>query len=154
MAFYQRIHKQIIPASKQEVWDFIATPQNLAKITPDFMNFKITIRDLPQKMYAGMIISYRLNPVPGISTSWITEITHIESGKYFVDEQRKGPYRMWHHEHFIESHPKGVLMTDIVSYIPPLGLLGAIANKLFINRLLNKIFDYRTKALDTIFGKA
>ena len=94
-----------------------------------------------------MMISYIVKPILGIKTLWVTEITHVQEQKYFVDEQRVGPYAIWHHEHIIEKTDEGVLMTDIVSYKPPFGFLGSLANKLFIQRKLNEIFDYRTKAL-------
>ena len=99
-----------------------------------------------------MIISYKVSPLLGIKMTWVTEITHVEYQKYFVDEQRVGPYALWHHEHIIEEIDGGVLMKDIVSYKPPMGLLGSIANALFIKRQLNSIFDYRVKAVESVFG--
>lgn len=100
-----------------------------------------------------MIISYKVSPVAGVKTTWVTEITQVREKKYFVDEQRIGPYAMWHHEHIIEPIENGVLMTDIVSYQPPFGFLGSIANKLLIKKKLKEIFDYRTKAVIEIFGE-
>jgi len=152
MAFYQLKTEQRIPASIEEVWDFISSPANLKKITPEHMGFDITSGDLPEKMYPGMIISYKVSPLLGIKMTWVTEITHVEDRKYFVDEQRVGPYALWHHEHIIEEIDGGVLMKDIVSYKPPMGLLGSIANALFIKRQLNSIFDYRVKAVESVFG--
>lgn len=151
MAFYQYKREQIVNASLGALWDFISSPANLKKITPQSMGFDITSDSVPDQMYAGMIISYRVKPLPGYSTKWVTEITHVEPKKYFVDEQRVGPYSMWHHEHLLEQVEAGVKMTDIVSYVPPFGLLGRIANTLFIKRQLNKIFDYRVKAINSIF---
>jgi len=147
MALYQLIKKQFVPASVEEVWDFISSPANLKEITPAYMGFDITSKDLPEKMYAGMIISYKVRPVMGIPMTWVTEITHVEDKRYFVDEQRVGPYAMWHHQHLIEPHKDGVMMTDIVSYKPPMGFLGSIANALLIRRQLEVIFAYREKAL-------
>jgi ligand-binding SRPBCC domain-containing protein len=147
MAFCQLIKKQFVPATIDEVWDFISSPANLKEITPDYMGFDITSKDLPEKMYAGMIISYNVRPLLGIPVTWVTEITHVEEKRYFVDEQRVGPYSMWHHQHLIEPHENGVIMTDIVSYKPPLGFLGSIANVLFIRRQLEGIFAYREEAL-------
>lgn len=152
MAFYQFIRTQKIPATTDQVWDFISSPGNLKKITPEYMGFDITSENLPEKMYPGMIISYRVSPFPGIKTTWITEITYVKEKEFFIDEQRVGPYKLWHHQHKIESFENGVLMSDIVSYQPPLGFLGAIANKLFINKKLNEIFDYRTEKLTEFFG--
>ena len=151
MGFYQFKKKQVINASLEAVWEFISDPANLKKITPDYMGFDITSKDVPSKMYAGMIISYRVSPLFGIKTTWVTEITHLKENSYFVDEQRVGPYKIWHHQHMIQPTEKGTLMTDIVSYQPPLGFLGSIANELIIKGKLNEIFEYRTKALDEIF---
>jgi len=151
MAFYQLIKKQFVPASIDEVWDFISSPKNLKEITPDYMGFDITSENLPEKMYPGMIISYKVRPLFGIPMTWVTEITQVADKKYFVDEQRVGPYALWHHQHFIELAEKGVLMTDIISYKPPMGFLGSIANVFFIRRQLEGIFAYREMALKKRF---
>ena len=103
-------------------------------------------------MYPGMIIAYRVKPILGIPMNWVTEITHVVEGEFFVDEQRAGPYRIWHHQHRILPVEKGVMMTDIVTYQPPLGFIGALANILFIRKSLHKIFDYRKAQLERIFG--
>ncbi len=152
MGFYQFKATQKIPASKDEVWDFISSPRNLKEITPDHMGFEITSKELPEKMYAGMIISYIVKPLMGIPMKWVTEITQVKTGNYFVDEQRVGPYSIWHHQHFIEPIEGGTLMTDIVSYQPPLGFLGSIMNSLVIGKKLKQIFDYRTEAVIKKFG--
>ncbi len=153
MGFFQFRRTQKIPASLDLVWDFISAPENLKRITPASMGFEITSGTSNQKMYEGMIISYRVRPLLQINTTWVTEITHVKPKKYFVDEQRIGPYKMWHHEHQIEEIEGGVLMTDIVSYQPPFGWIGTLANTLIIRRKLQSIFDYRTIALEKIFGK-
>ena len=142
-----------IPSTIDKVWDFISTPGNLKKITPEYMGFDVTTKNLPEKMYPGMIIGYKVSPFLGIKMTWVTEITQVSELKYFVDEQRVGPYKMWHHQHFIEPVEGGVLMTDIVDYQPPLGFLGAIANQLVIKSQLNEIFSYRTKQLEAYFGR-
>lgn len=142
----------MINATINEVWDFISSPRNLKEITPDYMGFDITTEDLPEKMYAGMIISYIVTPLFGLKTNWVTEITHLADKCYFVDEQRVGPYTMWHHEHFIEPYEGGVLMKDIVSYKPPFGILGNMANAFVIKRKLNEIFDFRTNAIEKKYG--
>ncbi len=136
-----------------EVWDFISSPKNLKEITPEYMGFDITTKGLEEKMYPGMIISYKVKPLLGISTTWVTEITHVKNKEYFVDEQRVGPYNIWHHEHFIEEINNGVLMKDIVSYQPPFGILGSIANELMIKRKLEEIFEYRSQAIEKKYGK-
>lgn len=151
MAFYQFHKKQIVKGSISEVWDFISSPGNLKEITPDYMGFEITSKNLPQKMYHGMIISYTVKPLLGIKMIWVTEITHVQEMRYFVDEQRIGPYSMWHHQHFIEPAGQGVLLTDIVSYSPPLGFLGAFANTIFISKQLDTIFNYRENKLEKLF---
>jgi len=153
VAFYQIHTAQKIPATIDRVWDFISSPQNLKEITPDHMGFDITSPGLPEKMYPGMIISYRVSPLMGIKMTWVTEITHVKEKEYFVDEQRIGPYALWHHEHKLTSIEGGVLMEDTISYKPPLGFLGAMANALFIRRQLKGIFTYREQAVERIFGK-
>lgn len=153
MAFYQFYREQLISTSIDECWDFISSPQNLKKITPDYMGFDILTKNLPDKIYEGMIISYLVKPVFGIKTNWVTEITHVKDKAYFVDEQRVGPYSIWHHQHHIIQQGNQVLMKDIVSYQPPFGFLGSIANQLIIKNKLNEIFEYRTKVLEKIFLK-
>ncbi len=151
MAFYQFQREQFVNASIEEIWEFISSPQNLKKITPKNMGFDIRTPNLPNKIYEGMIISYTVRPLFGIPTQWVTEITHIRDKSYFVDEQRVGPYELWHHQHIILPKNNGVLMKDIVSYQPPFGVLGRIANMLVIKKTLNEIFDFRTKALEKIY---
>lgn len=123
MAFYQFYREQKLNASIEEIWDFISSPKNLKLITPKHMGFDITSKNLPEKMYQGMIISYKVSPLLGIKTNWVTEITHLKELEYFVDEQRIGPYAMWHHQHHLEPIQNGILMKDIVTYQPPLGFL-------------------------------
>jgi len=153
MAFYQLIRTQKLPVSIGELWDFISSPENLKEITPEQMGFVVTGNTGEGKMYPGMIITYKVSPLFKIKLDWMTEITHVRDLEYFVDEQRIGPYAMWHHQHKIEPIEGGALMTDIVTYKPPMGFLGAIANSLVIKKQLQKIFDYRTIALETRFGK-
>lgn len=151
MAFYQFEKEQKINASLEEVWDFISSPKNLKEITPDYMGFDITSKNAPEKMYPGLIISYKVKPVAGIKTTWVTEITQVRDLEFFVDEQRIGPYAMWHHQHIIAPIEGGVLMRDIISYSPPFGFLGRIANGIVIKKKLNEIFDYRTQAVEKRF---
>jgi len=153
MGFYQLHKTQKVPATINEVWNFISAPANLKKITPEYMGFDITSEMLSEKMYPGMIITYRVSPVLGIKMNWVTEITHVKEKEYFVDEQRSGPYSIWHHEHKIEPVEGGVLMTDIVSYKPPFGILGSVANAIFIKKQLEEIFEFRRKVLIEIFGE-
>lgn len=145
--------KQVLPISLEKAWDYFSSPSNLKEITPDNLGFKIETQIQGQKeMYPGQIISYTVSPVLGIPVRWVTEITQVESGKFFIDEQRFGPYKMWHHEHHFKPIPGGTEMTDIIHYVIPLGFLGRIANALFVKRQLNDIFDYRFKKVTEIFG--
>lgn len=152
MAFYQFYREQKLNASIEEIWDFISSPKNLKLITPKHMGFDITSKNLPEKMYQGMIISYKVSPLLGIKTNWVTEITHLKELEYFVDEQRIGPYAMWHHQHHLEPIENGILMKDIVTYQPPLGFLGAIANTLIIRNKLEEIFAFRKTAVELRYG--
>jgi ligand-binding SRPBCC domain-containing protein len=153
MPLYQFEQEQKLKGNLDEIWDFISSPANLKEITPAYMGFDIMSKGLPDKMYPGMIISYKVSPLIGIKTTWVTEITQVQEKRYFIDEQRVGPYSIWHHQHHLEAIPGGVLMRDVISYFPPLGFLGSLANNLFIRKKLNEIFAFRTKALDDKFGK-
>ena len=144
--------EQFLNSNIDHVWDFMSSPRNLKKITPPYMGFDITSTDLPDKMYAGMIITYKVSPILSIPTTWVTEITHVAEKKFFIDEQRVGPYTMWHHQHFFKKHKNGVLMNDIITYKAPLGPLGLLANYLFISKKLKSIFEYRYKTLNKIFN--
>ena len=153
MPVYQFYKEQRIHTTVDEIWDFVSSPRNLKEITPDYMGFEITTAHMSDIMYPGMIISYKVSPVLGIKLPWVTEITHVSNKDFFVDEQRKGPYKMWHHEHRIIQTDDGLIMTDLITYEPPFGVLGALANKLFIKKQLNDIFDYRKKIIDNKFNK-
>lgn len=150
---YSKTTIQNIPSDIDTVWRFMSSPRNLQTITPPEMGFDITIDTPIDVMYPGLIISYKVSPLLGIKMNWVTEITHVKDKEYFVDEQRFGPYTLWHHKHFIEPIEGGVKMTDIIHYKLPLGFLGDIANALIVKKQLNKIFEYRKIKLDEIFGK-
>ena len=153
MAVYSLKTVQQIPIPLEEAWDFFSNPANLQKITPGNMSFKTISKYHGEKMYAGQIIEYKVKPVLGIPLYWMTEITHVQDKEYFIDEQRSGPYRMWHHQHLFKSIEGGVEMTDIVHYKIPLWILGVIANTLFVKRQLHEIFEYRYKKVEDLFGK-
>lgn len=153
MALQSFSTQQKLPLSLKQAWDFFSSPANLKEITPDHLGFKTTSKYHGEKMYPGQIISYIIKPVLGIPLEWVTEITHVEDGKFFVDEQRFGPYAFWHHQHIFEEIEGGVKMTDIVHYKVPLGILGDIANFIFVKRQLKQIFDYRYAKLEQVFGK-
>lgn len=152
MSYFQFIKYQHFNTDIFKLWDFISSHENLKKITPKYMGFDIICNDLPEKMYEGMIIAYKIKPLFGISTTWVTEITHVKEFEYFVDEQIIGPYKIWHHQHFLLHEKDRVLMKDIVTYVPPFGIVGNLANKLFIRGKLEKIFAYRQMVLDKIFN--
>jgi ligand-binding SRPBCC domain-containing protein len=140
----------LLKAPLEKVWDFFSSPQNLKKITPAAMGFHI-IMGGNTKMYPGQIIAYKVKPLLGIPTLWVTEITHVEPNRFFVDEQRIGPYKMWHHEHHFEPVEGGVKMTDIVSYRLPFGILGKLVNWLFVGKKVAGIFKYREQVIGQFF---
>ena len=153
MPVYQFYREQKLNASVDEIWNFICNPKNLKEITPEYMGFDITTKDLSDVMYPGMIISYKVSPILNLKMTWVTEITHVQEKVFFVDEQRKGPYKMWHHEHTIIPTDDGVIMKDLITYEPPLGFFGAIANSLFIKKQLEGIFDHRKRVLDEKYNR-
>ena len=148
---YQYKSEQNLPIEMETAWDFLSDPKNLKIITPDYMGFDI-LSGADRKMFSGQIIQYILTPILGIPFRWVTEITHVDQGRYFVDEQRFGPYTFWHHKHFIEPIEGGVKMTDIVDYKLPLGPLGKLAHWLFVSKKVKEIFSYRTQKLNELFG--
>lgn len=144
---------QTIPVSIDKAWDFFSSPENLQTITPDSLGFKIISSYHGEKMYAGQVIEYNVSPLLGIPLYWMTEITHVEDKRYFVDEQRYGPYSLWHHQHHFKVIDGGVEMTDIIHYKLPLWFLGDVANGLFVKKQLKKIFEYRYKKVEELFGR-
>lgn len=143
---------QRLPISTDETWDFISSPKNLKDITPAYMGFIIT-SDVAERMYAGQIITYIVKPILNIPLRWCTEITHVEEGSYFVDEQRFGPYAFWHHQHHIRPIPGGTEMEDIIHYKAPMGPLGELVTPFLVTPKLEAIFDFRFNALEKRFGK-
>lgn len=144
---------QKIPVSLEKAWEFFSNPANLQTITPTNMGFKVISQHHGDTMYAGQIIEYTVKPVLGIPMYWMTEITQVKDGQYFIDEQRFGPYKLWHHQHHFKTIPGGVKMTDIVHYRIPLGILGRLAHTLFVRKKLKTIFDYRYQKVEELFGK-
>jgi ligand-binding SRPBCC domain-containing protein len=143
---------QNIPVPLDTAWDFFSSPANLEEITPVDINFNIISQYHGNKMYAGQVIEYKLKPLLGIPLYWMTEITHLADKSFFVDEQRFGPYRLWHHQHHFKAIEGGVEMTDIVHYKLPFWFLGDMAHRLFLKRRLKNIFDYRYKVIEQKFG--
>jgi ligand-binding SRPBCC domain-containing protein len=144
--------EQFLPISVDEAWLFFATPKNLNAVTPGSLVFEIT-SELPEKMYEGLIITYRIRPMLNIPINWCTEITHIREKQFFVDEQRKGPYRFWHHEHHFKAVEGGVLMTDLLYYDVGKSLIGWAAGHLFVHSKVEQIFNFRYQALEKLFTK-
>jgi len=142
---------QRLPISLPEAWSFFSDPRNLPRITPPSLGLEVT-SDLPGVMYPGMIITYRVRPIPWVSVGWVTEITHVREPVLFVDEQRFGPYRFWHHEHHFREVEGGVEMKDIVHYALPLGTIGRVFGGPLVRRRLERIFSFRRRFLVREFG--
>jgi ligand-binding SRPBCC domain-containing protein len=153
MKVYNLTRTQILPISVAEAWDFFSTPKNLSKITPEHMGFEILYISGGEKAYAGQIIRYNVSVLPGIKMHWVTEITQVKEGVHFIDEQRFGPYALWHHQHHFKAVPSGVEMTDEVNYGIPLGIFGRLAHFLFVGGEVNRIFDHRYRVLEKYFSK-
>ena len=152
MKIYTFHRKQKLPISVEKAWEFLSNPANLKTITPKYMSFDI-LSGNEKPMYAGQIIQYIVTPILGIKTKWVTEITHVKKNEYFVDEQRFGPYALWHHKHFIHKIDGGVEMEDIIDYKIPLGLLGRMAHPILVKPKLEEIFAYRQTELIELFGE-
>lgn len=143
---------QNIPVSLEQAWKFFSNPNKLLDITPPFLQLKVTNDLFGNEMYAGQVMTYRVKPMMGISLSWMTEITQMQALKFFVDEQRKGPYKLWHHQHHFKAIEGGVEMTDLVHYQLPFGILGNLVNALTVKKQLEEIFTYRYFKINEIFG--
>jgi ligand-binding SRPBCC domain-containing protein len=153
MAIHVLEHSQIVRASLEECWAFFSDPRNLAKITPEALDFVI-LSDLPERMHQGLMIQYRVRPLLGIPMTWLTEITHVKEPNYFVDEQRVGPYRIWHHEHFFKQLDDGrVELRDRVHYVLPFSPFSEIVHPFVVAPELKKIFAHREKAVRERFGE-
>ena len=152
MKIYRLHSKQNLPINLDQAWEFLANPNNLAVITPASMGFKIISGD-DKALYSGQIIQYTVTPLLGIPIKWVTEITHVVDKKYFVDEQRFGPYALWHHKHFLKEIPGGVEMEDIVDYKLPMGILGQVLHPFLVKPKLKEIFEFRRKKLIELFGE-
>lgn len=151
MAVHVLQYSQIIRADIRRAWNFFSDPRNLARITPPDLDFKV-LTDLPERIYPGMMIEYRVRPLLGIPARWVTEITHVEEGRFFVDEQRIGPYRIWHHEHRFQDIGEGrTEISDRVTYVLPFAPFSELVHPLLVSPQLKKIFSFREKAVAEIF---
>lgn len=144
---------QKMPINLDQAWEFFSRPNNLKDITPSNLGFLIISKHHGEKMYAGQIIEYIVKPILGIPLYWMTEITQVSDKQYFIDEQRFGPYSLWHHQHHFKAVEGGVEMTDIVHYKIPFWILGDIAHWLFVKKQVKNIFKYRFTATENKFGK-
>jgi len=143
---YTLQREQVIATDLETAWDFISSPKNLDAITPDDMPFEI-LTEVPERMYNGLLIEYRVGiPILGKQT-WLTELKHIREQHSFIDEQRIGPYKIWYHYHEITQVPEGVRFRDHVHYVVPGGPIGSLVHALYIRKQLKHVFDYRHDAL-------
>lgn len=149
---YTLSSKQKLPITLEEAWQFLSSPKNLKTITPDYMGFHM-LSGAEKPMFAGQIIQYIVTPVFGIKTHWVTEITHVVDKTYFVDEQRFGPYALWHHKHFLREIEEGVEMEDVIDYKLPFGFLGRLLHPILVKPKLTEIFNYRSQKLTELFGQ-
>ncbi|MGV3705059.1 MAG: SRPBCC family protein [Arcticibacter sp.] len=153
MKVYTLRFAQHLAMPLERAWDFFSSPHNLARITPS-MGFKIVSElDENQKMYPGILIGYKITPLLGIKMDWLTEITHIEHHRYFIDEQRFGPFALWHHQHHFEEISGGTKMTDILSYAIPYGIIGKLTHELIVRDRILDIFNYRKQKINELFGE-
>jgi ligand-binding SRPBCC domain-containing protein len=151
MKIYQIKSKQVLPMTLDNSWNFFSDPRNLPKITPPWLNLRIT-SDLPDKMYEGMIITYKVYPFLRIPSNWVTEITQMRERKFFIDEQRFGPYKFWHHQHHFKEIDNGIEMEDIVTYALPLDPLSRPINSLFVGNKVKEIFEFRKEVLKKLYN--
>lgn len=145
-------YSQKLPLSIEKCWEFFSSPKNLQILTPEHLKFQITNGPIDLKMYAGQVISYTIRPIMDFPIEWVTEITHVNEPHYFVDEQRFGPYKYWHHEHRFHSIENGVEMNDTVYYKMPFGVFGKLFHCLKVKKDLDAIFSYREAKLEKLFG--
>jgi ligand-binding SRPBCC domain-containing protein len=153
MKVYTLKRTQIIPTSIDEAWAFFSSPRNLATITPPYMRFRIVSISGEGKIYSGQIIRYEVNVLPLVRVGWVTEISHVSEPHHFIDEQRVGPFSLWHHQHHFRQHSNGVEMTDEVTYALPFGIVGRLGHALLVRRQLNAIFDFRSAVLEPLFDR-
>lgn len=151
MAIHTLHRTAVLQTTLESAWTFFTNPRNLARITPPELGFQI-VTDVPERIYAGLMIEYRVRPLLGIPLTWLTEITQVRDREYFVDEQRRGPYALWHHEHWFRALPDGnVEMEDRITYAPPLGPLGTLVHPWLIRPQLERIFAHRARVMAELF---
>ena len=141
---------QTIPIQIDEAWDFFSNPSNLPIITPPWLELRVT-SELPDKMYEGMIITYKVHPLLGIPSTWVTEITTVKEKSFFIDEQRFGPYKFWHHQHHFKETNNGVEMSDIINYALPFDPFSRPMNNILVGKKVKEIFEFRKDVLKKMF---
>lgn len=149
---YKLHYTDKVPLKLGECWDFFSSPRNLKKLTPDYLDFQMLFDPDSERMYPGQIIAYTIKPVLHVPITWVTEITQVKELEYFIDEQRFGPYKFWHHEHRFREVAGGVEVTDIIYYKMPYGVLGRGLHALKVHRDLKGIFSYRASKMKELFG--
>lgn len=153
MKLFQLTSSQYLPVSIDEAWSFFSVPENLDRITPDDLRFEIR-SGASDGTFAGQIITYRIRPVLNIPMTWVTEITHCKDRSYFVDEQRFGPYRFWHHLHRFRGTENGVIMDDVLHFALPGGWAGEVVASSFVKKKVEGIFEHRGIVLQSLFPGA
>ena len=150
MKLYSINVKQQLPISQDEAWNFLSSADNLSKIMPDDMHFEVQSK-IEHSIYPGQLIEYKVTPLKGFTTNWVTEINHVKKPHYFVDTQLIGPYKIWHHTHFLHPNDEGVLIEDQVRYQMPFGKLGELLHPIVVKPQLNKIFKAREEKMNNLF---
>ena len=143
---------QFISKSKAEVFDFFKAPENLKKITPENLNFKITTPS-PILMKEGTLIEYIIK-LFGVSIYWRTLISEYNPPHSFRDLQLNGPYDVWDHTHIFKDCKNGVMMIDKVKYSIPFGIIGRLAHFVWVKAELRRIFNHRYKVIEQIFKES
>lgn len=144
--------RQFLPRTTlDEAWDFFANPRNLPAVSPPQLGLRVTSSP-PTRVYPGLIITYDIEVLRHLHWQWVTEVTQVREGRLLVDEQRFGPFRMWHHEHHLTAHDGGVEVADLVTYALPLGPLGSLAHELVVGPRLTRTFAFRRRVLAQRFG--
>lgn len=140
-----------LPISIEKAWEFFSNPNNLSNIMPSAMQFQI-VDGATLPIFEGQIIQYSVSPLPFYKTTWISEMNHIKKPHFFVDTQLEGPYKLWHHKHFLESTKNGTKITDVIHYQIPLGIIGKILHPILVKPKLEEIFKYRSQKINQLFN--
>ena len=145
--------EQLLNTDVHTLWNFISHPHNLNQITPESLHFEILSQNLPEQIYTGLLLKYRIQ-IPLIGKQyWVTEIKTVEPDHQFIDEQRLGPYKFWYHQHTLKQAGNQVLMQDHITYILPwFSVFPSLLNQLVIKNQLASIFNFRMQKFAELFG--